>query len=267
MLARRGDVVPPESRERDAHDVVDSELGCEGLEVRRHLVEDLLGVPDEVELVDHEYQVTYAQERDQEGVPPGLRHDAGPGVHQDECQLGRGGAGDHVARVLLMARCVRHNELATFRREEAVGHIDGDPLLTLRRQTVDQQCEVELAPLGADLLRVRLEGRQVVLEDQLRVVEQPAYERALPVVHTPAGDETEHCLLVVALQVGIDVGDQEVVRRMRHQKYPSAFLSSMEELESPSMTRPTRSELVVSNISWMMPDSVSALLSMAPVSG
>ena len=111
------------------------------------------------------------------------------------------------------------------------------------------------------------QGRQVVLEDQLRVVEQPADERALAVVDTPAGDETEHRLGVVALQVGIDVGDEEIVGGVRHQKYPSAFLSSMEELESRSMTRPTRSELVVSNISWMMPDSVSALLSMAPVSG
>ena len=107
----------------------------------------------------------------------------------------------------------------------------------------------------------------MILEDQLRIVEQPADERALPVVDTPAGDETEHRLGVVALQVGVDVGDQEIVRRVRHQKYPSAFLSSMEALESLSMTRPTRSELVVSSISWMMPDSVSALLSMAPVSG
>ena len=153
-----GDVVPPQSGERDADDVVDTELGGERPEVRRHTVEDLLGVPDQVELVDRQDHVTDAQERDEEGVPPGLGHHAGAGVDEDERQLGRGRAGDHVAGVLLMPRRVRHDELATFRREEPVGHIDGDPLLALGRQAVDQQCEVEVAPLGADLLRVRLRG-------------------------------------------------------------------------------------------------------------
>ncbi len=52
-----------------------------------------------------------------------------------------------------------------------------------------------------------------------------------------------------------------------HQKYPSCFFFSMDADWSWSMTRPWRSELVVSSISWMIAGSVSALLSIAPVSG
>ena len=129
---------PPEGRERDAQDLVDSDFGGERQKVGRHAVEDVLSVPDEVELVDHEHRLTDAQERDQEAVPPGLGHHTGSGVDEDERQISRGRARDHVARVLLVARRVRHNELSPFRGEEAVGHVDGDPLLAFRRQTVDE---------------------------------------------------------------------------------------------------------------------------------
>ena len=55
-----------------------------------------------------------------------------------------------------------------------------------------KQGEVEFAALGADLLRVGLQRREVVLEDQLRVVEQAADQRALAVVDAAAGDEAQH---------------------------------------------------------------------------
>jgi hypothetical protein len=58
-------------------------------------------------------------------------------------------------------------------REEPVGHVDGDALLALGGEAVDQEGEVELAALGADLLGVGLERREVVLEDELGVVEEP----------------------------------------------------------------------------------------------
>ena len=59
----------------------------------------------------------------------------------------------------------------------------------------------------------------------------------------------------------IEVGD------VRHQKYPSCFFFSIEPLESWSITRPCRSEVRASSISWMIAVSVSAVLSTAPVSG
>ena len=51
------------------------------------------------------------------------------------------------------------------------------------------------------------------------------------------------------------------------QKYPSCFFFSIDAALSWSITRPCRSELVVSSISWMIAGSVSARLSIAPVSG
>ena len=107
------------------------------------------------------------EQRDQVAVPAGLGEDALAGVDQDHREVGRGGAGDHVAGVLLVARGVGDDELALVGGEEPVGDVDGDALLALGGQPVDQQGEVEVPALGAELLRVGLQGVELVFEDQL----------------------------------------------------------------------------------------------------
>ena len=179
VLALGSVMLSPRSADSGMHDdVVEADLGGEGPVVGLDRVEDLLGVVDEVELVDGQHDVADAEQRHQEAVAAGLGEHALAGVDEDHRQVGGRGAGDHVAGVLLVARGVGHDELAPLGGEEAVGDVDGDALLALGGQAVDEQGEVELAALGADLLRVRLQRGEVVLEDQLGVVEQPADERA-----------------------------------------------------------------------------------------
>ena len=262
-----GDVVAAQRRHRDADDVVEPDLRCEGAVVGLDLVEDLLRVVDQVELVDGHDDVADAEQRHQVAVAPGLGEHALAGVDEDDGEVGGRGAGDHVAGVLLVARGVGDDELAPLGGEEAVGDVDGDALLALGGEAVDQEGEVELAALGADLLRVRLQRGQVVLEDQLRVVQQAADQRALAVVDAAAGDEAQHRLVLVALEIGVDVRGEQLVHGVGHQKYPSCFFFSMEPEESWSITRPCRSDEVVSSISWMISGSVAAVLSTAPVSG
>ena len=85
-------------------------------------------------------------------VAPRLGQHALARVDQDHRQVGGRGAGDHVARVLLVARRVGDDELAPLGGEEAVGDIDGDALLALGGQAVDQQREIDARRLGADAL-------------------------------------------------------------------------------------------------------------------
>jgi hypothetical protein len=142
-------------------------------------------------------------------VAAGLGQHALAGVDQDHGRVGGRGAGDHVAGVLLVAGRVGDDELALVGGEEAVGDVDGDALLALGGQAVDQQGEVDRAALGADPLGVGFEGRHLVLEDHLAVVEQPADQGRLAVVHRPAGDEAQQRLVLVGDQIGVDVvGDQ-----------------------------------------------------------
>jgi hypothetical protein len=89
--------------------------------------------------------------------------------------------------------------------EEAVGDVDGDALLALGRQAVDQQREVELAAARTELARIGGELRQLVIEHHLRFVQQSADEGRLAVVHRAAGDEAQQALALVRAQARADI--------------------------------------------------------------
>ena len=56
----------------------------------------------------------------------------------------------------------------------------------------------------------------MVLEDELRVVEEPADEGRLAVVDAAAGDEAQHGLVLVLVEVGVDVLGQQIVGDVSH---------------------------------------------------
>ena len=143
-------------------------------------------------------------------MAPGLNQDTLARIDQDHRQLCSRCASDHVARVLLVAGGVGDDELAPVRGEEAVGNIDGDPLLPLGREPVDEQGEVDLLALRSKALRIGLERRELVLEDELGVVQEPPDQRALAVVDTAAGQEPQRALGCLVAQVSFDCS--------RHQK-------------------------------------------------
>ena len=109
-------------------------------------VERGLVVADQVHLVDRQHDVADADQVREIGVAPRLGQHALARVDQDDREIGGRGAGHHVARVLLVARRVGDDELALLGREEAVGDVDGDALLALGGEAVDQQREVDLLP-------------------------------------------------------------------------------------------------------------------------
>ena len=69
-------------------------------------------VADQVHLVDGDDQVRDADQVGEVGVAPRLRQHALAGIDQDDGQVGGRRGGDHVARVLLVARRVGDDVLA-----------------------------------------------------------------------------------------------------------------------------------------------------------
>ena len=220
-------------------------------------------VAQQVELVDRQRHRLDAEQADDVAVAQRLGGHAALGVDQDHRGVGGRGARDHVARVLLVAGRVDDDERALRRREVAVRHVDRDALLALRPQAVEQQREVEVAVLGTGPDRVRRQRLELVVEDHLRLVEQPADQRALAVVDAAAGDEAQAVLAPVGVEVLGECGGSGD----GHQKYPCCFLISIDPSESRSITRPWRSEVLVASISSTMSSVVVAPLSTAPVSG
>jgi len=64
--------------------------------------------------------------------------------------------------------------------------------------------------LRANAARVDLERGELVLEQELRLVQQTADERALAVVDAAARDEPQEALVLVQFEVGEDVLGDEV---------------------------------------------------------
>ena len=151
-------------------------------------------VADQVHLVDGDHDVAHAQQRRDVSMAARLDQHALAGVDQHHGGIGRGCAGGHVARVLLVARRVRNDELAARRGEVAIGNIDGDALLALGAQAVGEQRKIDLAGRGGSLA---FNGAHLVFVDRLRVVEQAADERGLAVVDAAGGGEAQQIFLAL----------------------------------------------------------------------
>ena len=138
-------------------------------------------------------------------VASGLGLQAMAGINQNDRQIGGRGAGCHVTGVLLMPRRIGDDELALVSGEKAVSHIDGNALLTLRLQPVDQQRQIHGIARGTALLRIPRQCRQLIIKNHLGVVQQSANQGRLAIIHTATGDKAQQILVLMLVQILLDV--------------------------------------------------------------
>ena len=193
-LRLRPDIVAETRRNRDRLQRGETETGGELAVALGHPVKDGAVEADKVELVDRHHHMANAEQRADQRMPPGLRNHPIARVDQQQREVGGRGAGRHVAGVLLMAGRVGDDERAPLGREKPVGDVDGDALLALVFEPVEQQRQVDVVSGGAEPLRLALEGRQLVGEDRVGVVEQPADQGRLAVIDRAAGEEAQQRL-------------------------------------------------------------------------
>lgn len=141
-------------------------------------------------------------------MAPRLRNHALAGIDQHHREIGVGGAGRHVAGILRMPWCVGNDEAAQLGGKEAVGDVNRDALLTLRLQAVDQQREIEIAAGGANRPALGRQRVELIVEQRLGIVEQPADQRALAVVDAAASDETQGRAIILIQPRRIGGGDR-----------------------------------------------------------
>ena len=153
ILAARRDIVAEPRRNRDRLDRAEAERPGEFFKAADDVAKDRLVEIDEVDLVDRQNDMADAEQRDDVGMAEGLRQQALARVDQDHREVGVGGAGRHVAGVLLVAGRVGDDERARRRREIAIGDVDGDALLALGLEAVDQQREIDVVAGRAVLVR------------------------------------------------------------------------------------------------------------------
>ena len=186
-------VVAEEGAHRNEPDVAHVQLGGVVQEDTADIVEDRFAEIHHVHLVHGDDEVLDAEQRGDEGVAAGLRQHAVARVDEHDRQVGAGRAGRHVPGVLFVAGGVGDDELPLRRREIAVGHVDGDALLPLGLEAVQQQGQIGRFVLAGHLP----ERGEVVLVDVLRVGQEPADQRGLAVVHAARRAEAQQFLFFV----------------------------------------------------------------------
>nr|WP_193604157.1 hypothetical protein [Sinorhizobium medicae] len=138
-------------------------------------------------------------------MPPRLLKNALPAVDEDDGKIRRRSAGHHVARIFFVTGRVGNDELALRRREIAVGDVDGDPLFALGLEPVEKQSEIDFLAIGTTGRADTSEVCELVLEDQFRIIEQPADQGGFAVVDRTACDESQDRLVVVLNQMRFNV--------------------------------------------------------------
>ena len=144
-----------------------------------------LAIIDKVHLVDTNDQVRDLQQACNDGMTPCLFEYTLACVNQHQRYIGGTRAGDHVACVLDMSRCVRNNKLPLRCRKIPVRHIDGDPLFTLCFQSICEQGKVYA--FFTPSLRDFFDSIVLILENGFTVVQESADEGRFAVVDRSCG--------------------------------------------------------------------------------
>ena len=96
-------------------------------------------VVDQIHFGDQNRDLMRAHQRQQIGVPARLLLQALLRVDHQERALGIGGAGDHIFQELFVSRCIDDDVLAAGGLEGNAAHIDGDALIALRLERIQQE--------------------------------------------------------------------------------------------------------------------------------
>ena len=189
--ADRGDIVAEARRDRNREQRAEAKRLGELAIGDDDVAEDALVIVDEIDLVDREHDVAHAEQRHDDRMAVGLREQPLARIDQHDREVGVGRPGRHVAGILLVAGRIGDDERAPGGGEVAIGDVDGDALLALGFEPVDQERVVDVVASRAEFLRVAFERRQLVVEDQLLLVQQSPNQRRLAIVDRPAGEETQ----------------------------------------------------------------------------
>ena len=198
-------VVAQQRADRNEVQVANGKLAGKTGKIAPDGFKHVLAEIDQVHLVHRRHHVGNPQQRGDVGMAAGLRQHAVTGVDQYDGEVGGGGAGGHVARILLVAGRIGDDELPLGRGEIAVGDIDGDALFPLSSEAVGQQGEVDRS--GGLVHRRFTHGGDLVLIDSLGIEQQPADQGGLAIVHTARGRKPQQLLFLILPEEGIDIRD------------------------------------------------------------
>ena len=198
-------IVAIESRQGNAGDIRDAQRLDKLVEVGDNLIKHRLVEVHQVHLVYGKHKVLDAQQGDKVGVTTGLCNHPRTCIHKNDCRIGCRAAGNHIAGVLLVSRSVGDDKLSVVGAEIAISHINGDALLALRLQSVEEQRIVDVLAGITATLAVALKRIELVFINLLTVEKQSTDECRFSVVDTSGGEKPQQVFLFVLVEKLLDI--------------------------------------------------------------
>jgi hypothetical protein len=158
--------------------------------MRRYLRADFTetrgGKIDPVHLVDDDGDMLDAEQMQQIAVTPGLVAHAFQRVDDQQRGIGLRGAGDHVAQELGVTGGVDHHHVARVGAETDLRGVDGDTLVALGLQGIEQERPFERhAAAGA----CRLQRLELAVGEAAGLEQQASHQRRLAVIDMADDDD------------------------------------------------------------------------------
>ena len=144
----------------------------------------------EVHLVDGEDDALHADDVENGGVAARLALHAVACVDEHDGDVGVRGARRHVARVLLVAGAIDDDEAARCGVEVAPGDVDGDALLALGDEAIEQQAKIWMRAAGRRVGRA-IDRLALVVIEIGGVPQETADQRRLAIVDRPARQQVQ----------------------------------------------------------------------------
>src|SRR5215207_5882285 len=207
-------IVAIQGRDRNAADVAETERAGKRPIVGLNRTKYLLGIVDKIHFVDGQHDPANPKERDDEAMPARLREHALAGIDKYNGEFGGRRPGRHITGVLLMARRIGNDELAPVGGERTIGHINGNTLLALGSETINQKSKIELAALCSQAFRISFERGELIFEQHLGFIEQASDQRGLSIIDAAAGNETQKILALLRAQISFN--SRGLIRATQH---------------------------------------------------
>ncbi len=145
-------------------------------------------VADKVHLVDGDEDLLDAEQAEEVAVPAALLADAFVGGDEQHRGIRAGGAGDHVLEEFLVSRRIDDDVGADGGLELNLRGVDGNVLLLLLEQSVQQEGEFEFHPLFPACLPDLFD---LAIGQRVGVVENATDQGRFSVVHVADEDDLE----------------------------------------------------------------------------
>src|SRR5262249_3504595 len=144
----------------------------------------------EIHLVYRDDEITDPKQMSDEGMPPRLRHDAVPRVHENYREICIAGTRNEIARVLLVPRGVGDDELPRWRCAIAVGDIDRDALFAFGLETVGEERKIDALTAASFVFATC--ALDLINERAFCLDQQPADKSGFPVIDVAGCREAEN---------------------------------------------------------------------------